>query len=621
MKAKRLTHFRNLDLKLALALLSLSVLLTVATFQTRVRYAYLGIIGAAVALAFIFARTKAVVTIDPQITRRFLVASSIGFFASLALSAIFLRSDRGGYTRSVLHFIFLTLMFGIASIQAICAYRTKRYEIAVLAEILIASFWVRIAPQVLFSGVLGIDSWFHLGVVEHIVQQGTIPAGTIYSGLALFHILAASWIEFLGITNLSFLETLGPYLALITCGSVYLLGRLCFNARVGLLGAVCCGFSVYAVSMSSTFVAANLGAALLLLCTFQYLKYLRDRRTARVLTLLILMVALIATHTVMALTLLIVLATVATVNGLVKRLGIGVDSGSRRASTVFPAIFGVCMFAWWSYNSGYLIDLGRVLKWGFQFEPWTPTETSVSYLNQIPQLEYLLNLSGLIGLVVLAVWGTLWLASRTSGLPVSFGPTVAIWTLGAIGMSSIGLQLSGLLGLRWILAFQLLGGLLSALGVVWISSLCRRKASVLVVVFFVVAVASFASLTSPAGNPDTSLYSPNTHVRLAFTDDEIISLSTIATLGAPTNYVISPEYYFFLYYKDVNSSDIGPILISRSFGNASNGLIVLRTSTIGEPIYFTQTLTKLTYNTIETLSLSQSKVYDSGSVVALCECS
>ena len=80
--------------------------------------------------------------------------------------------------------------------------------------------------------------------------------------------------------------------------------------------------------------------------------------------------------------------------------------------------------------------------------------------------------------------------------------------------------------------------------------------------------------------------------------------------------MLYPDYYYFLYYQSASASDVGPILANHAFSTTGSGLIVLRVASFAGPIYYTQTLSRLNYDPIAALSEADSRLYDSGSVVA-----
>src|SRR5439155_18907670 len=126
-----------------------------------------------------------------EATRAFMLGTTALVFASLSVSALFLRSTSDVYQRSIVHFAAAALAFGLLAIQAVICHRNARTEALVLLELVIVSFWVRLSPQLLFRGVIGIDSWFHIGVVSETIRTGFVPTNNVYSGLAQFHIFSA----------------------------------------------------------------------------------------------------------------------------------------------------------------------------------------------------------------------------------------------------------------------------------------------------------------------------------------------------------------------------------------------------------------------------------------------
>src|SRR5439155_11082139 len=191
--------------------------------------------------------------------------------------------------------------------------------------------------------------------------------------------------------------------------------------------------------------------------------------------------------------------------------GTALEAG-RRISGAIPVLFGVMLFGWWAYVSNSFFDMISLLRWGFDFEPWTPPPSWSSYLATAPISEYLLDLSGYLALMALAFIGSLYLLSRQGKTSTEVGLLASIWILAVLGLMTILPQLTGLLGQRWNIAFQLFSGPLVGVGLVWVISLQRKRAIGILLVMIIAASLAFANISSPTGNQDTNVYSPNTFV-------------------------------------------------------------------------------------------------------------
>lgn len=602
------------DKIVALILLLGSMVISLVGLISGSRIAFLGLIGAGIPTGYLVLRNRSWPEETNEATRAFMMATTSLVFVSLSISALFLRSGADMYQRSIAHFATAALAFGLLAVQAVIRHRNSRSEVLVLLELAIVCFWVRLSPQLLFPSVIGIDSWFHIGVVSEISQTGLVPANNVYSGLTQFHIFSAVLAEVTGFRSLAAIELVGPLVGTLGSAFVYLLGRSLFGARAGLAAAVCYGFYGYIVSMDFSFLAFAMGATLLLMTLYLIVKYLRTKSPTGVAIVVLSTFALINTHTVMALTLLVVLGTTWIVNRL-SSIGRDRESGAIPVSAAFLALLSVPLFAWWAFISGSLTDFASILRWGLQYEQFSLTPTSNAYLASIPLVEYLLNFSGLVGVGTLALLGTLSLFSKER-VRQNLGVVAGIWVVGLLGLTSFSPQLSTLLGLRWILGFQLLSSPIAGLGLLWLYGRSTRRAIGAMIVIFMVTAVAFANITAPGANYDTSIYSPNTQFRLGFTYSEFVSLSDIGALNASSLSVVYPEFYFYRNYMHLLATDIGPHLVDRSFGSEPKGLIVLRTSIRSSPVYYTQTVTRLDYDPIFDLSQQYDLVYDSGSVVA-----
>jgi len=511
--------------------------------------------------------------------------------------------------------VFAALSFASASAASVVPWQTKVQHLTVLLQIVVAASWIRVAPQLVAPGVIGIDPWFHLGFIERIESSGFVPANTSYSGLAQLHLYGVAFATMIGLANLASLEILGPIFSSISLLFTYLLARHLFGPRVAVLSAAAFGFAVDVIAIGFSLLASTLAVTLALGASFLYLKF-RGRPAASSLgALIVLMLALIYTHTVIALTFLTFLVVARIVEVVGPTIGfVAKDTGGARSSLLW-AFFGVSMLGWWAYVSGHLTDLAELVRWSFQYEPWTQSGASLSYLAQVGNLEYALNNLGLLGFVAVSLLGTLVLFSSPRNWETS-GLLGTAWVFGVIGLGSILLGLSGLLGYRWILSFEIFASPMVGVGLFWIVRSIRSPRVAALVVGSLVGLVAFASITSPLANYDTNVYSAHTFPRLEFTISELTSLGTLGSKAHTAVLTLYPEFYYFGYYRGEPVLDVGPYLVNHNLSGIPPGLVVLRTSSSNSPIYFTRTLIELPYDPVAMLSSLDSKVYDSGSVVA-----
>src|SRR5256712_6750300 len=602
------------DKTVATLLLFTSIAATIFGVIFNSRLTFFAALGIGVSSIYLAFRGRFRIERAGQYSALFLKATAILLFATLTVSIFFLRSSADIYQRSMIHFAAAALAFGLVTTHASIPHARRRTEVYVFLEIVAASAWIRFAPQFLFPGVIGIDSWFHIGVVAQINATGWIPTDNVYSGLTQFHIFGAFIAQISGLQPLYLLEVIGPMVGTIGSAFIFLLGRHLFGGRVGLVASACYGFYGYVVSTDFSFLAFGFGATLLLMAFYMSIRYHSQKSLAKFAVAVVSMVALINTHTVMALTLLIDLVMIWLVESL-GRLPKAKSVAPTNVSAFFVVLFGVSLVSWWAYLSGSLTDLAAILKWGLQYESFSPTAESITYIGSVPVAEYVLNLSGLIATSTLAFVGTLSLLGGDTRHR-NLSTTIAIWTFGALGLTSVSSQLSGLVGERWILAFQLFSSPLAALGVLWTYHRALNRTFARVLVVLLVAGVAFASITSPGADYDTSVYSPNTHLNLAFTDAELLSLTHLGQLHPVSLNVLNPEFAFYRLYLHVSTNDVGAYLANRSFVSIPAGLIVIRASVVASPIYYTRTLTRLDYNVTFALSQQFDRVYDSGSVLA-----
>jgi len=598
------------------AVLIVSLVVAFASVALASKYVYIGLFGTLTASAYLGFRKHDKGSLSGLNSKRLWMGESSVFFVLLTVSALSLRSTLDANYRSLTHFATASLLFVVVSLEVVSLPKGRAFEVATLAQALVGSFWVRVAPQLVSSGVIGIDSWFHAGVVREIAESGVIPLDNIYHGLPNFHILVVAFGYVGGSQDLQFLEILGPVVGVVGCVFTYLIGRWLAGERAALLGAVFYGVGGYVVAMDLSFLAFALGATMLLASFYLCLRYVDTRLVATLLLAIVVMVALIGTHTVMAVTLLVMLAILWFARRAVPLLQGLTGSAEYKFPATLVAFFGVALFGWWAYVSESLFDLAGLIRWGLGFEPFSPAPASFPFLAHIPDSEYVLNLMVFLAPLGLAFIGTVAFLSKPGQVSAKIGCLGAIWALATVGLTSSVPQLIGLLGLRWNLAFQLFSGPLAGLGLLWIVRLPQHRSLVVVLVIVIMAPTAFVSISSPAGDLDTNILSPNTFVRLSLTEAEIESLTHIGSMHPSALYALFPDKSYFDYYAHIRAVDLAPFLATSSTGNITSGVIVLGSSASIPVVYYRQTTVNLKYNPQSTLGAGFSKIYDSGLVSA-----
>src|SRR3989454_2796419 len=304
------------DKTVATLLLFTSIAATIFGVIFNSRLTFFAALGIGVSSIYLAFRGRFRIERAGQYSALFLKATAILLFATLTVSIFFLRSSADIYQRWMIHFAAAALAFGLVTTHASIPHARRRTEVYVFLEIVAASAWIRFAPQFLFPGVIGIDSWFHIGVVAQINATGWIPTDNVYSGLTQFHIFGAFIAQISGLQPLYLLEVIGPMVGTIGSAFIFLLGRHLFGGRVGLVASACYGFYGYVVSTDFSFLAFGFGATLLLMAFYMSIRYHSQKSLAKFAVAVVSMVALINTHTVMALTLLIALVMIWLVESL-----------------------------------------------------------------------------------------------------------------------------------------------------------------------------------------------------------------------------------------------------------------------------------------------------------------
>ncbi|KQM12647.1 hypothetical protein AOA80_00905 [Methanomassiliicoccales archaeon RumEn M1] len=170
------------------------------------------------------------------------------------------------------------------------------------------------------------------------------------------------------------------------------------------------------------------------------------------------MAVIVLTHTVAAMSMAIILfiAWIA----MKCHGGLWTRAGNNVALSI-PLGFTVAMFAWWTYASGHVQDLGNLVEWGFSADYFgsSPAE-AVSYSLSVPLSEQLFNNLGMFLFFALSFIGIFYMISRR-GDSMTFTMSWVMITPLVIGFFSLITGHSVLEHRWWYLAQILLSAPLS----------------------------------------------------------------------------------------------------------------------------------------------------------------
>jgi hypothetical protein len=475
------------------------------------------------------------------------------------------------------------------------------------------------------TGPVGIDPWFHVGIIRDIMASGTVPAGaSAYKAFPLFHIFGAQIAFLLGLSPFLSLAFLSVAMVLAPV-FVFLASRQLLSMPGALLAALLFAVSDFFLLWTIWLVPMSLGIvffAMVMYCAFSI-----PRKAWRVRIVLIIgVIAIIVLHPLVTIFAILALALF-----LIPRKTTERSARSRDALNLgfLPALFAIVAFAWWIYTLGpgqidvvatVVVALSRVLE-TFRLGA---TETVTNASN----LSYAAVLGRNLGLVTILVTFPVGLVVLGREPSVDFGDTLRIGLPAITFMTlpfvfGVGGQ-SIFLPDRWFIFGYIFAAMTSAVPIVYLRHFLRESrgkvAAGLIIGLFVVVM-----ISNPLGNVTRPTYGQTYQVSNYFTNAEIQAPAFLSNL--PTNVrVIADRHYAELVLTDWYSFRGQRTILTPGFTPSNltqSDLLLLRSSLQEEPILVSAGPSLSYYQNLPptfwyrlSVSSASSRVYDDGGVWA-----
>lgn len=519
----------------------------------------------------------------PDVSRKLSLLIQTFFWCILTFSIeIFYFRPEAHIRPSIFLILILALIF-LVLLQIISREKFNVINrIFIICNIIVIGLELRISESYLYSSVLGQDPWYHQWIGNYIVSTGSIPSNTAYSALPIFHIEIALGSE---LFNLSYKDSTTLTIVLlevfVSAIVIYCIGRMLFNDKVGLIGALLVIISDQWVRFGWWTIPNTLGAILIILIVFSILRYWQARSIRMVAVLLILTFTLVLTHSFSSLYLLAMLVGSLVAfwchNRFIREKKIGIIRGLRN----YVVLFFVVMFSWWTYVSFHVDYLANMLRHGF-YSPDQVLQTTYLIYSQKYVLEYIIGLLGELCFLGFAYFGLLWMLSAKRNEVNRLYSWVSVLSLICIPIAI--LPGATLLSDRWRLFAE---GLLCIPLAIIISRidipLMKRKAWIhnikSVVGIIAIMSLSFLLVMNVAANMDNPLLSSHLTVQVGLTDSEMEGAAFSSNYYLKET-IITDQFYtngFIQYYglEPIIMQDFKDSIVSHNFSNL-NGNIVLR---------------------------------------------
>ena len=618
----RTKYLQNLDRTFAIlaSVIAFFLALYLLFFSTgREIYVAAAILGFFGCLFYLGIRKRLLKSTMPSVSSSIKIKSSthlilnILFFVLLSYSilSIYLRPEP--YIRPLSYFISIILMVGVLGVEILFLPARKSAAVLVLVKIILIALSLRWSQPLIYpSGILS-DPGAHQWFTTQIVNTGHIPEGWSYSKLPNMHLMIGTTSLITGL-NYKIATMMSTSLFQVICdlGFVFLIGRLIWNAKAGLLGALLLATANHHINLGVAVIPTTAAATLIPIIIYLLLKNNKDRRVSIQALVILLFLALILTHTVTALCMAILLFVFWVGSEIYNRLYR--QQPILLATPTAVSLFGVAMLGWWMYVSGHIKNVTEAFRRGYTLDWATGVSEAVGpeaaqYVEAIPFSGELILHIGMFVFFVFSILGCLYLLSdnfKNRSRFVLVGGGIIILFMGFAPWT----YQMGLLHRWWYFSQILLAVPLA----IFLLSLCRILQKRLTKAFLLTALIlplTFLMVMSPVANYDNDTFSGQMAARYALTKSELQAMDTIPLIWQGT--VATDSLY--LTPTPHTRYRITQQILTGNFTDCKDAMVLIREEAIKHPRWCE--VYRLKYNPYQALEEQGfSKVYDCGSVSA-----
>lgn len=540
--------------------------------------------------------------------RVFLLDLTFLFIFSYSIFSLLLRLEV--YSRPYEYFILTSLIISLIAVEIIYIPPLNGRIFLVLFKILLLAASLRLIPQFLFPGLIGIDPWWHQMFTTKIMDFGRVPLGYGYSKMPVFHLVIALTSSITSLDyKLSAIVSIG-FLNIISLIFIFLIGRELYNYKLGLLSALIAGIADWYINAGFWIIPNTLGAAFILALIYLILKQKFKFSFKSVGLILVISATLIMTHPLSSLAMALLLMCFLLGPFLFGKICIG-KYRKPIVTITFSALFAIAMVAYWGHISGHIFYIANAISHALRLEHLITHETVFQYRYE-KYVEFLLSAIGNLIFYITSMAGIVLsfmgkkVTEQSSAL--AFGGIVVT----AIAFSGYMFSLSGLYPSRWFYYSQPLMAVFAGLGLFFVTNKIKDVRKAISVVFSIMMILSFFSITSPVSNIDSPIYSQNITIRFFFHESEIRAATFVKQVYQGE---ISSDSHYTSCFKTVSIHDFSKNIVEVNFNNLKG--IIIRKYIFERPFYIRAQLGtfKISYDIISVFEeTKRNRVYDSAEV-------
>lgn len=527
------------------------------------------------------------------IDRNYKIALNIIFFVLFTVSVLIYNDNL--YYRPTSYLFIISVLVGLIGLDVLDLQEQKDKSMVlwILLKIFLVSFFLRWGLIYNYPSIIGQDAYTHGYISNLLSMDGSIP-GIDISGKYFYYPILHIFISINQIIcNISIKDALfysvGFAVIISTIPLTCIASRI-GGYRVGLLSALLFNFNFYIINRG----VANITPGSLVLCYFLLLIFLlfykKTTHIHKVLSILITLI-IVMTHQLTAFVSLICVVLLFASTLVSKQ--IFRYRGESAISFRYIFIFAVLLQTYWM-NS--YVGAHSFFEWVLRPLHQVLVERGGEYGSNLLIVGYqydrslidslILNTAYLI-LPFLGIGGILYSLSaismkRTHSIALTTG--LLYFIIYAIPL----LGIRNFLTDRWMPILSIFLSILASIYIVKITSLLSSCRSKLCLVFIIILIFSFMSISIPFINKDNPIVSKDTTVRNQFKMNELHAAGTISSITSNNSIMLdNPFYSCYTFYGFNNIStlielDLDMLEQRRIPDNIQ--FAIIRLSTLSEPI-------------------------------------
>lgn len=612
MKVNTIFFNYTLDQILAISGIFISIALFIFLSLTtrRIVFELTAILSFFSCVIWLFITGKASIQCDVFSSKRIKVILLILFnvFFIGSIFSLYWRSNQ--YERPLIYFFFISILVSIIAIEILFSDVNSHYIFIHICLIGISLFW---SQNLIFPELLGVDTWWHQTVTLYIIEHGLLIGGNPYSKIPLFHILVASTSLLLGSSyKMSSLYSISSLEIICNVLFIYLICKRIINSdKVGYLSSLLLVIANYHIFMSYSPIPNSLASIFILPLIFISIKIKKNFPLQYAIISLMLMITIILTHTITALFVCIVL--------FIYYFSYYSDIFTKNKHPIslnYSILFTVFMFFWWSFVSGTISSLSRLIASGFAINSFIDRQDNLfSFsISSIPLSEQFFNNSGHFIFFAMSLIGFFYMVSKRYGSVDTFAFSIAGITPLILAFMSLISQHS-IIEQRWWYFAQILLSIPFSISVFLLLNLLQTKSFKLIFMGLFTLCICFLMIMSPVANNDNHVFSLNSAVTYSLKTSEIQALKTNSNYWHGN--IKSDSYYSLI--VQINSYKTEPydieIFKTNNTNSLKGNLVLVREEITNKPSWIFRAPYNVKYNLSSTLNdLHFFKTYDCGTV-------